>query len=60
MCVYICDRPVLFREVLTMFLSFFRKKVEKEVQAVAEKPAEIAKDAMEVRDTIYGTFSDFN
>lgn len=59
-CVYFCDRPVLFWEVLTMFLSFFRKKVEKAAEAIEETPAEIAKDAMEVRDTIYGRFYDFN
>lgn len=39
-----------------MFLSLFRKKVEKAVEVVSEKPPEIAKDAIEVRDTIYGKY----
>lgn len=37
-----------------MFLSLFRKKVEKAEEAVPEKAPEIPKDTMEVRDTIYG------
>lgn len=37
-----------------MFLSFFRKKVEKAQEALPVNEPEVAKDVMEVKDTIYG------
>lgn len=39
-----------------MFLSLFRKKA---AEVEPEKPPEPAKDAMEVRDTIYGRYEIF-
>lgn len=43
-----------------MFLSLFRKKVERAAEAEPEKPPEVVKDSMEVRDTIYGSRSCFS